>query len=237
MKWNSWRFGQDFASLWSNERASPGARLRVALSGLAMPKLSVMRVKMSWVIYRQYLSLHPGWCWGVGIAWSVCQAVGYQPNLQQEMVLCRSELSTKKGSITSVQAVYASWDFWPTQLLRRPCSPWRYTVMNRAFDGNWYLSSFGLELKLAWSRNCRWRALSAWGSAAAIQRASDIAILGMEELSDDQKQIAARARRIQRRFLAQPFHRLRSLPEIQVFYVKLKDTIRDASDILLKMWW
>ena len=67
---------------------------------------------------------------------------------------------------------------------------------------------------------------------AAIQRAQDIiAILGMEELSDDQKQIVARARRIQR-FLAQPFHVAEKFTGNPGVYVKLEDTIRDASDIL-----
>ena len=58
-----------------------------------------------------------------------------------------------------------------------------------------------------------------------------IAILGMEELSDDQKQIVARARRIQR-FLAQPFHVAEKFTGNPGVYVKLEDTIRDASDIL-----
>ncbi len=58
-----------------------------------------------------------------------------------------------------------------------------------------------------------------------------IAILGMEELSDDQKQIVARARRIQR-FLAQPFHVAEKFTGNSGVYVKLEDTIRDASDIL-----
>ncbi|MCP9454251.1 MAG: F0F1 ATP synthase subunit beta, partial [Candidatus Nanosynbacter sp. P11B_S7_bin.28.1] len=58
-----------------------------------------------------------------------------------------------------------------------------------------------------------------------------IAILGMEELSDDQKQIVARARRIQR-FLAQPFHVAEKFTGNPGVYVKLEDTIRDAADIL-----
>ena len=58
-----------------------------------------------------------------------------------------------------------------------------------------------------------------------------IAILGMEELSDEQKQTVARARRIQR-FLAQPFHVAEKFTGNPGVYVKLEDTIRDASDIL-----
>ena len=58
-----------------------------------------------------------------------------------------------------------------------------------------------------------------------------IAILGMEELSDNQKQIVARARRIQR-FLAQPFHVAEKFTGNPGVYVKLEDTIRDAADIL-----
>ena len=58
-----------------------------------------------------------------------------------------------------------------------------------------------------------------------------IAILGMEELSDDQKQIVARARRLQR-FLAQPFHVAEQFTGNPGSYFKLADTIRDAKDIL-----
>ncbi|MCY1542436.1 ATP synthase subunit beta [compost metagenome] len=58
-----------------------------------------------------------------------------------------------------------------------------------------------------------------------------IAILGMEELSDDQKQIVGRARRIQR-FLAQPFHVAEKFTGAPGVYIKLEDTIRDAADIL-----
>ena len=58
-----------------------------------------------------------------------------------------------------------------------------------------------------------------------------IAILGMEELSDEQKQTVARARRLQR-FLAQPFHVAEKFTGNPGVYVKLEDTIRDAKDIL-----
>ena len=142
-------------------------------------------------------------------------AVGYQPNLQQEMGALQERItSTKKGSITSVQAVYV-----PADDLTDPAPATTFAhldatiVMNRALTEIGIYpavdvldsSSNSLDPEIVGEEHYR--------VAREVQRILQqykelqdiIAILGMEELSDDQKQIVARARRIQR-FLAQPFH-------------------------------
>jgi F-type H+-transporting ATPase subunit beta len=168
-------------------------------------------------------------------------AVGYQPNLQQEMGALQERItSTKKGSITSVQAVYV-----PADDLTDPAPATTFAhldatiVMNRALTEIGIYpavdvldsSSSALDPEVVGEEHYR--------VAREVQRVLQqykelqdiIAILGMEELSDDQKQTVARARRVQR-FLAQPFHVAQKFTGDPGVYVKLEDTIRDVSDIL-----
>ncbi len=219
----------------------PGARLRVALSGLTMAEAFRDEGKDVLLLVDNIFRFTQAGAEVSALLGRLPSAVGYQPNLQQEMGALQERItSTKKGSITSVQAVYV-----PADDLTDPAPATTFAhldatiVMNRALteigiypavdvlDSN----SSALDPEIVGEEHYR--------VAREVQRVLQqykelqdiIAILGMEELSDDQKQTVARARRIQR-FLAQPFHVAEKFTGNPGVYVKLEDTIRDASDIL-----
>ncbi len=219
----------------------PGARLRVALSGLTMAEAFRDEGKDVLLFIDNIFRFTQAGSEVSALLGRLPSAVGYQPNLQQEMGALQERItSTKKGSITSVQAVYV-----PADDLTDPAPATTFAhldatiVMNRALteigiypavdvlDSN----SSALDPEIVGEEHYR--------IAREVQRILQqykelqdiIAILGMEELSDDQKQTVARARRIQR-FLAQPFHVAQKFTGDPGVYVKLEDTIQDASDIL-----
>jgi len=219
----------------------PGARLRVALSGLAMAETFRDNGKDVLLFIDNIFRFTQAGAEVSALLGRLPSAVGYQPNLQQEMGALQERItSTKKGSITSVQAVYV-----PADDLTDPAPAATFAhldatiVMNRALteigiypavdvlDSN----SNSLDPEIVGEEHYR--------VAREVQRVLQqykelqdiIAILGMEELSDDQKQTVARARRIQR-YLSQPFHVAEKFTGNPGTYVKLADTIRDFGDIL-----
>lgn len=219
----------------------PGARLRVALSGLAMAETFRDEGKDVLLFIDNIFRFTQAGAEVSALLGRLPSAVGYQPNLQQEMGALQERItSTKKGSITSVQAVYV-----PADDLTDPAPATTFAhldatiVMNRALteigiypavdvlDSN----STSLDPEVVGEEHYR--------VAREVQRVLQqykelqdiIAILGMEELSDDQKQIVARARRVQR-YLSQPFHVAEKFTGNPGSYVKLEDTIRDFADIL-----
>lgn len=219
----------------------PGARLRVALSGLAMAEAFRDEGKDVLLFIDNIYRYTQAGAEVSALLGRLPSAVGYQPNLQQEMGALQERItSTKKGSITSVQAVYV-----PADDLTDPAPATTFAhldatiVMNRALTEIGIYpavdvldsSSSSLDPEIVGEEHYR--------VAREVQRVLQqykelqdiIAILGMEELSDDQKQTVARARRVQR-FLAQPFHVAEKFTGNPGVYVKLEDTIRDASDIL-----
>ena len=219
----------------------PGARLRVALSGLTMAEAFRDEGKDVLLFVDNIYRYTQAGAEVSALLGRLPSAVGYQPNLQQEMGALQERItSTKKGSITSVQAVYV-----PADDLTDPAPATTFAhldatiVMNRALTEIGIYpavdvldsSSSALDPEVVGEEHYR--------VAREVQRVLQqykelqdiIAILGMEELSDDQKQTVARARRIQR-FLAQPFHVAEKFTGNPGVYVKLEDTIRDASDIL-----
>lgn len=219
----------------------PGARLRVALAGLAMAEAFRDEGKDVLLFIDNIYRYTQAGAEVSALLGRLPSAVGYQPNLQQEMGALQERItSTKKGSITSVQAVYV-----PADDLTDPAPATTFAhldatiVMNRALTEIGIYpavdvldsSSNSLDPEVVGEEHYR--------VAREVQRVLQqykelqdiIAILGMEELSDDQKQIVARARRIQR-FLAQPFHVAEKFTGNPGVYIKLEDTIRDASDIL-----
>lgn len=219
----------------------PGARLRVALSGLAMAEAFRDEGKDVLLFIDNIYRYTQAGAEVSALLGRLPSAVGYQPNLQQEMGALQERItSTKKGSITSVQAVYV-----PADDLTDPAPATTFAhldatiVMNRALTEIGIYpavdvldsSSTSLDPEIVGEEHYR--------VAREVQRVLQqykelqdiIAILGMEELSDEQKQVVARARRIQR-FLAQPFHVAEKFTGDPGVYVKLEDTIRDASDIL-----
>jgi F-type H+-transporting ATPase subunit beta len=168
-------------------------------------------------------------------------AVGYQPTLASEMGQLQERItSTKKGSITSVQAIYV-----PADDLTDPAPATAFahldatTVLSRA------ISELGIYPAVD-PLDSTSRILSpdvvgdehydvARGVQRILQQYKDlqdiINILGMDELSDEDKQIVNRARRVQK-FLSQPFFVAEQFTGIQGRYVKLEDTIRSFKAVL-----
>lgn len=168
-------------------------------------------------------------------------AVGYQPTLANEMGALQERItSTKKGSITSIQAVYV-----PADDLTDPAPATTFahldatTVLSRA------ISSQGIYPAVDPLESTS-RILSPdilgeehYTVAKEVQRILQrynelmdiIAIMGMDELSDEDKLLVQRARKIQR-FLSQPFHVSEKFTGIEGTYVPLKETIRGFKEII-----
>ena len=219
----------------------PGARLRVALSGLAMAEAFRDEGKDVLLFIDNIYRYTQAGAEVSALLGRLPSAVGYQPNLQQEMGALQERItSTKKGSSTSVQAVYV-----PADDLTDPAPATTFAhldatiVMNRALTEIGIYpavdvldsSSNSLDPEVVGEEHYR--------VAREVQRVLQqykelqdiIAILGMEELSDAQKQIVNRARRLQR-WLAQPFFVAEKFTGNPGVYIKLEDTVKDAADIL-----
>jgi len=219
----------------------PGARLRVALSGLTMAEAFRDEGKDVLLFVDNIFRYTQAGAEVSALLGRLPSAVGYQPNLQEEMGILQERItSTKKGSITSVQAVFVPADDFTDPA---PATTFAHLdatiVMSRALteigiypaidvlDSN----STSLDPEIVGDEHYR--------VAREVQRVLQqykelqdiIAILGMEELSDEQKQTVQRARRVQR-YLSQPFYVAEKFTGNKGSYVKLEDTIRDFSDIL-----
>ncbi len=219
----------------------PGARLRVALSGLTMAEGFRDEGKDVLLFVDNIFRFTQAGAEVSALLGRLPSAVGYQPNLAQEMGALQERItSTKKGSVTSVQAVYV-----PADDLTDPAPATTFAHLDSTIVLNRALTELGL-----------YPAVDPLDSSSTIldpeivgqehyevarevqrilQRYKDlvdiIAILGMEELSDEDKQTVSRARRIQR-FLTQPFHVAEIFSGIPGTYVPLKDTIAGFREIL-----
>lgn len=220
----------------------PGVRLRVALTGLCMAEYfrdeegadtllfidNIFRFTQAGSEVSALLGRMPS-------------AVGYQPTLATEMGQMQERItSTHKGSITSVQAVYV-----PADDLTDPAPATTFAHL----DGTVVLSRQIVELGIypavdpldSTSRILDPLVVGndhydvARGVQKVLQRYKElqdiIAILGMEELSDDDKLIVARARRLQK-FLSQPFSVAEAFTGMSGKFVSIKDTIRGFQEIL-----
>lgn len=219
----------------------PGARLRVALSGLAMAEAFRDEGKDVLLFVDNIFRYTQAGAEVSALLGRLPSAVGYQPNLQQEMGALQERItSTKKGSITSVQAVYV-----PADDLTDPAPATTFAhldatiVMNRALTEIGIYPAVDVLDSSSTSLDPEVVGEEHYAVAREVQRVLQqykelqdiIAILGMEELSDDQKQTVNRARRLQR-FFAQPFHVAEQFTGNPGIYIKLEDTVRDAKDIL-----
>lgn len=219
----------------------PGARLRVGLSGLTIAE--GFRDKGSDVLLfiDNIFRFTQAGAEVSALLGRLPSAVGYQPNLAQEMGQLQERItSTKEGSITSVQAVYV-----PADDLTDPAPATTFAHLDSTIVLNRALTEIGI-----------YPAVDPLDSSSTIldpeivgeehytvarevqrvlQRYKDlqdiIAILGMEELSEEDKQTVARARRIQR-FLSQPFFVAEQFTNNPGQYVKLADTIQGFKEIL-----
>ena len=219
----------------------PGARLRVALSGLTMAEAFRDEGKDVLLFVDNIFRFTQAGAEVSALLGRLPSAVGYQPNLQEEMGGLQERItSTKKGSITSVQAVYV-----PADDLTDPAPATTFAhldatiVMNRALTEIGIYPAVDVLASNSTSLDPEIVGDEHYRVAREVQRVLQqykelqdiIAILGMEELSDDQKQTVARARRIQR-YLSQPFHVAEKFTGNPGTYIKLEDTIRDFADIL-----
>jgi F-type H+-transporting ATPase subunit beta len=168
-------------------------------------------------------------------------AVGYQPTLAEEMGVLQERItSTKVGSITSVQAVYV-----PADDLTDPSPATTFAHLDATVVLSRQIASLGIYPAVdpldSTSRQLDPQVVGqehydvANGVQTVLQRYKElkdiIAILGMDELSDDDKMTVSRARKIER-FLSQPFHVAEVFTGSPGKYVPLKETIRGFKGIL-----
>ncbi len=220
----------------------PGARMRVALTGLTMAEHFRDEEEQDVLLFIDNIFRFTQAGSEVSaLLGRMPSAVGYQPTLATEMGQLQERItSTKKGSITSVQAVYV-----PADDLTDPAPATTFahldatTVLSRKITEMGIYpavdpldsSSRILDPQIIGEEHYR----VARGVQEVLQKYNElldiIAILGMDELSDDDKLVVTRARRIQR-FLSQPFTVAEQFTGMKGQYVPLKETIRGFSEIL-----
>ena len=220
----------------------PGVRLRIALTGLTMGEYFRDREGQDVLlfidnIYRYILA-------GMEVSallGRMPSAVGYQPTLGTEMGALEERItSTKKGSITSFQAIYVPADDYTDPgivttfgHLDAVISLDRSLTEQGLYPAVDPLTSNSRILDPNWVGDEHYRV--ARGVQQVLQRYKDlqdiIAILGMEELSEEDKVTVARARKIQR-FLTQPFFVAEVFTGREGRYVSIKDTVRGFGEIL-----
>jgi F-type H+-transporting ATPase subunit beta len=219
----------------------PGARLRVALSGLTIAE--GFRDKGSDVLLfvDNIFRFTQAGAEVSALLGRLPSAVGYQPNLAQEMGQLQERItSTREGSITSVQAVYV-----PADDMTDPAPATTFAHLDSTITLSRALTEIGIYPAvdpLDSSSNILDPEIVGedhYAVATEVQRVLQrykdlqdiIAILGMEELSEEDKQLVGRARRIQR-FLSQPFFVAEQFTNNPGQYVKLTDTIQGFKEIL-----
>ena len=220
----------------------PGARMRVGLSGLTMAEY--FRDKMGQDVLLFIDNIFRFTQAGSEVSallGRMPSAVGYQPTLATEMGALQERItSTKKGSITSVQAVYV-----PADDLTDPAPATTFAHLDATTVLSRDIASMGIYPAVdpldSTSRILTPEILGqehyevARAVQAILQRYNElqdiIAILGMDELSDEDKLTVARARKIQR-FLSQPFSVAEQFTGMQGKYVPLKETIRGFKEII-----
>ena len=220
----------------------PGARMRVALTGLTMAEHFRDQEGQDVLLFIDNIFRFTQAGSEVSaLLGRVPSAVGYQPTLATEMGALQERItSTKKGSITSVQAIYV-----PADDLTDPAPATTFahldatTVLSRAItELGIYPAVDPLE---STSRILDPLILgedhynTARGVQEVLQKYKDlqdiIAILGMDELSDDDKIVVARARKIQR-FLSQPFSVAEQFTGMEGKYIPREETVRGFKEIL-----
>lgn len=220
----------------------PGNRLRVALTALTMAEyFRDERGEDVLLFIDNIFRFSQAGSEVSALLGRVPSAVGYQPNLATEMAALQERItSTKKGSITSIQAVYVPADDYTDpapattfahldstiSLERRLSEQGIYPAVDPLVSGSKILQPdiVGKEHYVV-----------ARGVQAVLQRYKElqdiIAILGIDELSDADKLIVARARRVQK-FLSQPFFVAEQFTSIKGAYVTIAETIRGFQEIL-----
>ncbi|WP_036430918.1 F0F1 ATP synthase subunit beta [Mycoplasmopsis felis] len=221
---------------------SPGARMRVALSGLTMAEYFRDKQNQDVLLFIDNIFRFTQAGSEVSaLLGRMPSAVGYQPTLATEMGALQERItSTRRGSITSVQAVYV-----PADDLTDPAPATTFTHLDAKTVLDRGIASLGIYPAID-PLNSSSRLLDplivgadhydvAQKIISILQRFKElqdiIAILGMGELSEEDKKIVARARRI-RNFLSQPFTVAEKFSGIKGAYVPLSETIRSFKAIL-----
>lgn len=219
----------------------PGARLRVALSGLTIAEGFRDEGKDVLLFIDNIFRFTQAGSEVSALLGRLPSAVGYQPNLAQEMGALQERItSTKKGSVTSVQAVYV-----PADDLTDPAPATTFAHLDSTIVLNRALTELGLypavdpldssstlmDPEIVGEEHYR----VAREVQRILQRYKDlqdiIAILGMDELSEEDKQTVSRARRLQR-LLTQPFFVAEQFTGNTGQYVSLKETIADFAEVI-----
>ena len=234
--------GSKVALVYGQMNEPPGARARVALSGLSLAEYfrdeegqdvlffvdNIFRFTQAGAEVSALLGRIPS-------------AVGYQPTLATDMGALQERItSTKKGSITSVQAIYV-----PADDLTDPAPAASFahldatTVLNRAISEKGIYPAVDPLDSTSRSLDPRIVGDEHYLVAREVQRVLQtykslqdiIAILGMDELSEDDKIVVARARRIEK-FLSQPFHVAEVFTGSPGIFVPIADTVRSFKGII-----
>lgn len=220
----------------------PGARARVALSALSMAEYFRDEENRDLLLFIDNIfRFTQAGSEMSALLGRIPSAVGYQPTLATEMGNLQERItSTNKGSITSVQAVYV-----PADDLTDPAPATTFGHLDSTVVLSRSLSELGiypavdpldsnstiLDANVVGQEHYE----VARGVQKVLQRYKDlqdiIAILGMDELSDEDKLLVQRARKIQK-FLSQPFFVAEQFTGLKGAYVPLKDTIRSFKEIL-----
>jgi len=220
----------------------PGARLRVGLTGLTVAEYFRDVEKQDVLLFIDNIFRFTQAGSEVSaLLGRMPSAVGYQPNLATEMGELQERItSTKSGSITSVQAIYV-----PADDLTDPAPATAFAHLDATTVLSRQIAELGIypavDPLASTSKILDPRILGdehynvARAVQAVLQKYKDlqdiIAILGIDELSEDDKIIVSRARKIQR-FLSQPFFVAEQFTGIKGKYVKIADTIRGFKELV-----
>src|SRR5574339_427913 len=234
--------GSKVALVYGQMNEPPGARARVGLSGLTVAEYFRDEEGQDVLFFVDNIfRLTQAGSEVSALLGRIPSAVGYQPTLSTEMGFLQERItSTTKGSITSVQAIYV-----PADDLTDPAPATAFahldatTVLSRAlaelgiYPAVDPLDSTSTILSPLVVGEHHYRV--AREVQRVLQRYKDlqdiIAILGMDELSEDDKMVVGRARKVQR-FLSQPFYVAEQFTGMQGKYVDIKDTVRGFKEIL-----
>jgi F-type H+-transporting ATPase subunit beta len=232
---------KNMAMVFGQMNEPPGARLRVGLSGLTIAESFRDKGNDVLLFIDNIFRFTQAGAEVSALLGRLPSAVGYQPNLAQEMGQLQERItSTKKGSITSMQAVYV-----PADDFTDPAPATTFAHLDATVAMSRALTEIGiypavdpldststvLDPEIVGEEHYQ----VAREVQRVLQRYKDlqdiIAILGMEELSEDDKQLVGRARKIQR-FFSQPFFVAEQFTGNKGKYVKLADTVKGFKEIL-----
>jgi F-type H+/Na+-transporting ATPase subunit beta len=220
----------------------PGNRLRVALTALTMAEYFRDEKKEDVLFFIDNIfRFSQAGAEVSALLGRIPSAVGYQPNLATEMAALQERItSTKDGSITSIQAIYV-----PADDYSDPAPATTFAHIDSTISLDRKLSEQGIypavDPLTSYSKILEPAVVGDdhYNTARAVQKVLQrykelqdiIAILGIDELSEEDKKVVARARRVQK-FLSQPFFVAEQFTSIPGQYVSIKETIRGFKEIL-----